>query len=530
MYKILPYPQEILRFISTGLNVRNNNKKLDNAIREEKIITEDDIESYYNISIVDEIKSLSIDFSYFVKISLKELFITYFNVVREISFLPLNDDQKIDALYITFNRVLESLFYSVNKKYKFNIKKIFNSSNEIETAILHIENKYLWFKNFSASLQKEEKDLIWRWKKGKNNPTLAKVKALREKSENKKSQDWDEIIAIILLSRLIKSLNDRFRSSDFSKFSKSLSISQDVVYILQQFEETDNIFNKKQTNETRLILEDFISKTIKSDNLGVKFFNYWAKARINLINCDLKKACLDYKLAFEIAKYNAGEVFIQFCHEALLVANLSSSEEPLYKRIYDFLIIMKEKTSIGKKYEYKWEKESSIIEFKNKFPYIKITKEIKDKINIASGEIKVDLRYPNKKINNNLVTRVKRQPQIFHFINNNDVNSVKLILDHEDFDVNKLSDSNDSALLLSLGLMSVVNFNDPNNDEIFKLISKKEHKKETMNKMTSKRMYTPLMFAIDTGRFDVVKRIVEMGADVNLHAETDLTSSSNHPS
>ena len=530
MLKPLPYPQEILRFIAKGLNVKNGNKTIDDLIYNDNILYKESTLDVANKIIISQLSKVSTSFSDFINISLNDFFSCYFDVARDVNFLwdleLKNSEINIFILSKFFN-VIKNCLKNFHDLYSYDLLPLIGNENEIGLSISYIQEKYKWFNDFTRSLKnKEDKELIWRWKCKNHNPSLSMIKLIISKDKEIKSHisDWNQIKAILLMSRLIKLINENFGYLSLQSNNINLLCAEQSRqdFLINEFEHIDKYFKSDKLPKKITFFngcsESFISKYSNINNIRPKFYSHWCAARYHLVNKDLKKSCEFYKIAFEVAKYNAGKEFLEFCYEALFVCSLSSNETPFHKRIYDFLIAINEKTVIGKNHKHHSEKEIEITEFAKKFPNIDISYIKHNEQKTKNEKHILNLRSPNKPIG------VKKRPQLLHFITTQDINSVKKLLLHKDININKLSDFKESALLLSLELMSTINYNNQDNDEIFKLISKKKHNKITMNQQTSKKMYTPLMLAITTGRYDVVKKVINMGADVNLRAGTDLAS------
>ena len=88
-------------------------------------------------------------------------------------------------------------------------------------------------------------------------------------------------------------------------------------------------------------------------------------------------------------------------------------------------------------------------------------------------------------------------------------------------DVNKLSSSHDSALLVALRRITEYGHHDL---RIFELLSSTPHNPETLNTPTDKRKYTILGCAVDTLIPSVVGKILSMGAEPNQCCDVDQVS------
>jgi ankyrin repeat protein len=58
-------------------------------------------------------------------------------------------------------------------------------------------------------------------------------------------------------------------------------------------------------------------------------------------------------------------------------------------------------------------------------------------------------------------------------------------------------------------------------DSFFHLIASAKNIKSSVNLQTDKRKITPIIQAVQSGRPDIVKKIIDLGADVNFRGETD---------
>ncbi|MEL0658978.1 ankyrin repeat domain-containing protein [Psychromonas arctica] len=116
-------------------------------------------------------------------------------------------------------------------------------------------------------------------------------------------------------------------------------------------------------------------------------------------------------------------------------------------------------------------------------------------------------------------------PQIVYFSMQDDIEAVKKLIE-AGADVNKLSSSNESALLMAVQDMQV-NLTPLNSmlSTKFDLIAALPHNEKSVNAVTLKKKLTPLGCAVQTGRLDIVKKVVELGAKIDQrHDVGDETS------
>ncbi|WP_018650748.1 ankyrin repeat domain-containing protein [Actinobacillus capsulatus] len=135
--------------------------------------------------------------------------------------------------------------------------------------------------------------------------------------------------------------------------------------------------------------------------------------------------------------------------------------------------------------------------------------------------IKPDYKKPDRIVS--IGNGAKRMPQIVYFASkfattykNEDLEIIKKLLEYG-ADVNGLSNASESALLWSLELLNLWEIPlRKQSKQLFDLIIKYEHNKETINTKTAKKQKYPLMLAVESGRSDVVQKLLEMGAIPDL--------------
>lgn len=134
-----------------------------------------------------------------------------------------------------------------------------------------------------------------------------------------------------------------------------------------------------------------------------------------------------------------------------------------------------------------------------------------------NAEFQVNLKKPNSVFMEVLPEGLKKKiPQIVYFSWKGDTESVLSLL-KSGADVNKLSSANESAILMAVQSMQV---NEPSlgsmNDNIFWILSKIYHKKSVLDTLTHKKKLSPLGCAVQTGRIDIVRTLLDMKASVDL--------------
>lgn len=272
---------------------------------------------------------------------------------------------------------------------------------------------------------------------------------------------------------------------------------------------------------------------------SLRFSGYWAKARYSLYTGKLDEATQTYIKCVEYCIHYDGRNLEQILTEALITCSLQNSPDSNVLRKFANIAIrynlrfskvdlsfdkLPQKFKLENVFE-PWElkalrtqvydifdKELFITEectFLNDIPNHKFLT-LKDKI-------RIDLSQPNKVIKIDDQRTVK-MPQLLHAIQLRDVKTVKALLD-AGADVNKLSSSNDSALTICLN-DNILELSDKQK-QILDLLLEHAFLPETLNTVTTKKRLSALHIAIQLGDPDLVKKLIVIGANVNLLSDID---------
>lgn len=132
---------------------------------------------------------------------------------------------------------------------------------------------------------------------------------------------------------------------------------------------------------------------------------------------------------------------------------------------------------------------------------------------------KADLKNVKKKI---IKLGLNEYPQLVWFTLKRNIQLVKELL-AAGADVNKLSSCNESALLLAIREMDITVVPGPppeeRNIEFFDILSRYEHKKETLEALTNKRHLSILGAAVETGNPNIVSKVLEMMKCVDANVD-----------
>jgi len=300
---------------------------------------------------------------------------------------------------------------------------------------------------------------------------------------------------------------------------------QDKAYCQKSLPELKGLFDKLDVNNE------------------ANYFYYWMLARFHLHQGYLDDALDNYKLAFERVIYRQGENADSIIQEAIIVACRTVKPDKVFiNRLRRMAVIFgidvmpsgTVKPEGKKKYEdiESWEISafakyfSSYFKEESFFPGATYPPLVQPNYGIwliDEAEYTLDLRRPNK--NFKVGTDgglIKKMPQVVYFSMQNNVDVVKQLVE-AGADINKLSESGESALLFSILEMDTTDFSVKSMSQaLFDYIASLVHTAECLNTKTLKRNLTPLGCAIETGRLDVVRKVITLGANVETRYSRDM--------
>jgi len=266
---------------------------------------------------------------------------------------------------------------------------------------------------------------------------------------------------------------------------------------------------------------------------------HWAKARYCLFTGKLDDAIQAYIKCVESCIHYDGRNLEQILTEALAVCSLQNSPDSNVLRKFAniairynfrFSKIDLNFNSLPQKFKLKnvfepWELKAlrtQVYDIFNKGLFS--TEECtflndlpNHKFLTLKNNIRIDISQPNKVIKIDDQKTVK-MPQLLHAIHLRDVKTVKALLD-AGADVNKLSNSNDSALVMCLN-DNILELSDEQK-QILAMLLKHKFLPATLNAISTKIRLSVLHIAIQLGDSNLVQKIIAMGASVNLLADID---------
>lgn len=553
-----PFPLEIIRSISQLLDTASfgDKKRLDDRIKHRDLIRKNYEESLNEFIKCPLEKILDKEL---VNIIYKEINAAIDNYVLNIVRTKKINMETVDKNSV--NKFLCKFYVSIiafdfikklPQKYKFrNIEALFKiDKSSISTVMEELENDLTW-KSYTRTLSKEENDKLRRWKNSEYLPSFQAIQLLCSGSSLPKYLIYKIKFWLITARALDEIRNSNYKADFFHQLyedhdklkqtitkpsiqkSENKDIYRDLYKILY-----DNPKTKKQKESLEKIF-DYTDNLFKNKNCYIyKLF----KADFLLFSGKLKEAIPYYEESFQDALFKAGKDLKEILKKSLVATSFLEKTEGISNR--KFLAHLKHSMILFKfelpsknieiqKINHKdlvedWEVDIWARYFKNFFPEEDLFPDVNyqylgpRELDMCLDQLhKPDYKKPNKIISYD-VHNIKKGPQLVYFTMLNDVESVRKLLLHG-ADVNKLSDCNESAISIALGNLALENYGAPN-IELFNTISQYKHTIETINKKWTKTTNFPLLLAVKSGRPDVVKKIIEMGATIDEWHNIEKTS------
>jgi ankyrin repeat protein len=562
---------EVIRVVANALNTKFSHKTLDDMA----------LKADVDFRLIDRLIEQSIcepiaqnsegSIADFFAQSAKDSIKSYLAVVSKISLDGVSWEQGIPILLRTvFPQYAANFLFKVQKTFGGPNPVFLVDSNErsVKVALEWIAEHEGGWGQFVKGLTKEQKDRISAWKRGDDLPTVQFIGFLQTWSQGPWPEfiNWPRVRALMLLARALdwarsKEVGDQFFSAireavwspenktEFPEVARRLQKQAN-----QNFESAHNYIEQIQHGLMRTTPKKFSDKEklIQSIRKARKILSRldrnattdcwldWHEGRWNVLAGKLERACEFYKKAFEGSLYRSGENQREVIEEGLVVAaSMPRPDKVFLKRLKNMAITfgydipsvssdaMSGKNSASDFIE-DWEVNLWRAHFKGVFPGTGMfsgtkypeTEPRKGPLIITDIDaIKPDYRHPNRKIKVG-ETWQKTYPQVVWFAEIEKTDIVEKLIE-KGADVNTFSDSNDSPILMALEAVNAFSPTSSMDESLLKVLLNHDHKPETLNKLTSKKRLLPLISAVESGRVDVVQKILDMGADPNLRGKTD---------
>lgn len=482
------------------------------------------------------------------------------------------------------------LVNAIPSKYQFpDIQKLFIYENKSVNVILNwLNDSHVWKKYLSQLEAKEDKDRIERWRRGEYLPSYQAIQLLSKdkKSEWYKIKFWlliaralDEVRKLENAKHIFNSLNMMYhihlelgidavitsldknihqsiteiRFKQANNLAESLKLFAELKLDLLSLETEKNIESKDKAYNQLVV-----ARAIAEPNGRIAYEGQhwdWLEARWHLLSGNLEKSIEYYKKAFENSLYCMGSNLKYLIREALIATayfekQYKVSQRKFLAHLKNASIVFSYELPSMDKYSEKINHKDTVADWEvemwaNTFHYIFSTKVYfpnveYPRLNIFRNhfaiqenidKIQPDYKSPNKLVPITGELGGRKIPQLQFFILHHEPDRtdnfeiIKKLLE-SGADVNQLSTSNESAILLALGELDLQEIGETSQDRrLFDLVVQYHHTPETVNAKTLKKEKYPLQQAVLTGRPDIVKTVLGMGAivdDVNFSNITPL--------
>jgi hypothetical protein len=560
---------EILRFISRALDTKNTNKTLDEACRH--IDTNYRLINNLIDDLIEKpiTKSSGAKAGKLLSAFTNRIIVKYMEVVREVSLDGISRDLSMSFLAKNyFCHALADLLDIISKQIGGPNPTCLLENDRQSTDVLFVwfSSHFTWFNEYIKNCPKDEKNKINNWKKGKELPSATSILTMNTWAINKSSiqqdygtnDEWQIIRLLLLTCRSVDFIKNFDIGKDcISKTKQSLLIPHEQFQIGKQAHQLQIEHNKKYHDyvgilfQTWSLLRKDQAKTKQSQesvlaNLALAkkhrtkidpdgkfdYWQHWLNARYAIFINDAKAANKYYKKAFNEALYRVGPAQKELLNEALATAAIQgkNGDQAFLKKLKSMAVLLgislpnalsKGESSRYSSTEIMDDYEIACLrkEFSNIFPpfcyFTPPAAPIKESraggvpIIEKPSDFKLNIDRPNSnfKITGNY-GRIKKMPQIVYFSMWNKNNEVRSLL-KAGADVNRLSSDGESALLFALN--SLDRTQDPKpamNIKLLNMILEKNHSIETLNRATLKIKLLPLISAVKTGDYKIVKALL----------------------
>ncbi|WP_441257513.1 ankyrin repeat domain-containing protein [Vibrio sp. Vf1514] len=570
------YPiQHLLREFSKALGTKSlAAKKIDDACKN------NEISSYFLEELKQELihqpltMSVSLEFADLIMDEFNYLVKFYLKLMKNIELEGVDEkkaQRHIAKCFMTF-----SISHICKKTIEgFDARALACSDLTMMSYTLDGMNTIDEWKTYLNQATKEQKDRIRSWGQAKDFPKFETITQLSPK-DNDAFSGWNVIKVNLIISRLwdytfyrselsaerlnymkimptevcLRFFIDGLKALQLegrNKYSITKTIAAPLLTQLLRLRAPKQDDAKHESNRLLIEMDEMLCSLSAGDD--IRYFYHWMTARYHLHSGALEKAVNNYEIAFEMAIYRAGENTEIIIREALVVAcRLSKPPRSFINRLRRMAVILGVDympPDVGRNDKKKpsdiehWEISAFSRYFDTYVPKSSFFKDaeypvdpyrnMETLINNFSGEqYALDLKKPNKFFELATMRGMKlKMPQIVYFSLQDQYEEIEALV-NVGANVNELSSSNDSALLLAINSLTLDLDNlfkaNRMDDNIFNLLSSLPHRQSVMNSITTKKKMSLLGQAVATGRLDIVKKIVEMGASIDLrHGVENMT-------
>jgi ankyrin repeat protein len=439
-----------------------------------------------------------------------------------------------------------------------------SDTSAVTTSLNWISSNEKGWSCYLSNLEKEQKDRISAWLKGIDLPASQSILLLQENYSGPRPEqiDWQRVRILLFSARAIDWLKkedsfglviDEIRlsfwgvKSNFDMVKKIATLQSAALGSINSLKSSLSTLQQglrrtvaKESPKKYLELLNSVRAELSSTSQygPNKYWLDWHEARWNVFSGNLIHANYLYKAAFEDALFRSGENQKDIIEEALVVAsNLEVPDKVFLKHLkwsliqFGYDIASVTTTQPSNKFSDNiedWEINLWKAGLKSKFPLVGLfpgvelnatTPKIGPLVLTDLASVKPDYRNPNRQIKIG-DTWKKTTPQLVWFIETENYEVCKKLL-AKGTCINVSSESGDTPILMALEALNVTELPYRSlDDRFFWLISSYSHLPNIINGRTQKKRLLPIISAVQTGRFDIIQKIIELGADPNGRGQT----------
>jgi ankyrin repeat protein len=564
-----PYPTffETIRCITRIFDLKESNNSLDQKVFDRVFDPEDLNKAIQTLSLLTA-KSIGIDFCNIVMTRLTNSLKKYTELLASTGADGVSRSNLIPLLLNSFIKdQVVNIVSDIHRHYGGPHPTMLFSSNSraVATVLNWLEKSEISWSLYVSSLSKEQKDRFSSWKRGDDIPSSQSLYLLQSSYIGPRPEaiNWQRVRALLFLARAIDYSSRNYQLDNFvdevrvslwnaepkisleGEITKlQLSAQESMEELLPSIgflqHELMRTKNKDEPHELmrhiKLVRDGLLGK---KEQITTKYWIDWHEARWNVFSGNLDRANELYKQAFEDSLFRAGNSQKEIINESLVVAaSLDKPDKVFLKHLkwslinlrYDIPSVNRIKSSKAFNDSVEnWEMDLWRAGFLSTFPqegWFKGT--AYNRANVRKGpltftypeEVKPDYRYPDRKIKVGEGWK-KSLPQLIWFLMTENYEVVEKLIE-KGASVNVTSDVDDTPILIALESMNVTSVPSKSLDgRFFRLISNQEHSQNIINRRTQKLRLLPITSAVDTGKLEIVKRVLELGADPNGRGDTD---------
>ncbi|WP_288999293.1 ankyrin repeat domain-containing protein [uncultured Psychrobacter sp.] len=528
---------EVVRAIARAIDSKNNSESLDNKCHD-LYLSKNELDQLINIHIHKVIERVELKKSVEneLKALVAQMFDDYLKIVATYNLSERNRDDIgpwiIEAFFCPHLINIVSFLGVRTKPFQKSdyIELMTDTSTSLELAFKIVEERVKGWSAFYASLSKGDKDKITAWRRGDDLPSYSSLLSIL----NSKHHDISKNILVFLITA--RAIGYFKRHNDFELLTQYFKSPRSLDALMVQFEDLLLALQESDMQYLATLYQKKDEQFLhRPSTIILELLTY----SLSSFSKDEVKQAKEYFVnAFELSLYRSGHLCERIIEVGFVIASWQESPDmnlisklKSIQNLYGYTLptIVTEDTKRKKENLVEdWEINMWRSNAQRVFNNFKV--ELPEKYTVYSSvlpvhlnakELKLNLKKPNKKVKLNDNDKLhrnkgKRKQVTTQLIWNTllkDLDAVNQLL-QAGADINILSDSHESALLIALQYMNLTEPHEPD-DSFYQVLKDLKYTPKTINAVTAKKHLFPLLSAVQTGRLEVVEHILSLGADVD---------------